>query len=113
MEPLLDAEGDGSEDELIEAPCKCIQHQLDVPVLVACECNCQLWLKELNHALTNIKKLLFSCHTKFEAGQHGLQAHQAQSIECYLWMVVENGQKSIDASKCAARSEGFAPHWGG
>jgi hypothetical protein len=35
MEPLLDAEGNGSEDELIEAPHKRIQHQLDVLVLIA------------------------------------------------------------------------------
>ena len=113
MEPLLDAEGNGSEDELIEAPHKRVRCQLDVLVLVAREQAHQLRLKELNQALTDIKKLLVSRRTKFEAGQHGLQAHRARSVECYLRMVVENGQKSIDVSERAAESEGFAPHWGG
>ena len=113
MEPLLDTEGDGSEDEPIEAPHKRVRRQLDVAVLITRECARQLRLKELNQALTDIKKLLVSRRTKFEAGQHGLQAHRARSIECYLRMVVENGRKSIDASKRAAESEGFAPHWGG
>ncbi|KAF8523101.1 hypothetical protein BU17DRAFT_75038 [Hysterangium stoloniferum] len=63
-------------------------------------------IKNCEISLTDIKKLLVYRHTKFEAGLHGLQAHRAQSIECYL-------QMSIDASKCAAESEGFAPHWGG
>jgi hypothetical protein len=48
MEPLLDAKGDGSEDELIEAPHKRVRRQLDVPVLVARERARQLRLKELN-----------------------------------------------------------------
>ena len=42
MEPLLDAEGDGSGDELTNAPCKRVQHQLDVPVLVRRKCTHQL-----------------------------------------------------------------------
>ena len=71
----MDAGGDESEDELINTPSKHVQHQLNVPVLVACERTHQLWLKELNQALTDIKRLLVSCHTKFEAGLHGLQAH--------------------------------------
>ena len=91
MEPFLDTEGNGSEDEPIEAPHKRVRHQLDVAVLVTRECARQLRLKELNQALTDIKKSLVLRRTKFEAGQHGLQAHRARSIECYLRMVVENG----------------------
>ena len=40
-------------------------------------------------------------------------SQHAWSIEYYLQMVVENGQKMIDASECAAKSEGFTPQWGG
>ena len=47
MEPLLDAKDDGHDDKSTDAPEKCIQCQLDVPILVTREHAHQLWLKEL------------------------------------------------------------------
>ncbi|KAG1727295.1 uncharacterized protein EDB91DRAFT_1061178 [Suillus paluster] len=71
------------------------------------------YLEELKGALAAIEKHLKSKKTAFIGGLNGLQAKRARSIQSYLMMVVKKGRLSIDASKRAAESHGFAAEWGG
>lgn len=62
--------------------------------------------------LVDIKKLIASKKTRFDAGGTGLQAHQARAVQSHLHMVVKNGRGGIDASEHAAEAQGFSSKWG-
>ncbi|KAI6035963.1 hypothetical protein BKA83DRAFT_4459587 [Pisolithus microcarpus] len=59
--------------------------------------------KALESALEDIEKLV--CSKK--------NAYHAQAIQSYLWMVVQNKKRHVNASECAAESQGFSERWGG
>ena len=69
--------------------------------------------KELEIALQDIEKVIASKRRTFMAGPSVLQAYRARAIQSYLWMVIHNKRKGIDASERAAESQGFAARWGG
>ncbi|KAI5990947.1 hypothetical protein EDD15DRAFT_2169699 [Pisolithus albus] len=69
--------------------------------------------KALESALEDIEKLICSKKNVFDTGQHGLQAYRARAIQSYLWMVVHNKKRHVDASERAAESQGFSERWGG
>ncbi|KAI6146346.1 hypothetical protein BKA82DRAFT_13154 [Pisolithus tinctorius] len=68
---------------------------------------------QLESALEDIEKIIHPKTNAFNAGQHGLQAYQAQAIQSCLWMVVHNKKNHIKASEWATESQGFAEQWGG
>jgi transposase len=68
--------------------------------------------EELQNALFHIEKTIASKRTKFAGGHAGLQARRTHAIQSYLFMVVKNGRKGMDASKIAAEAQGFSPKWG-
>jgi hypothetical protein len=92
-------------------PLKC--RRLDVPYRVGCQQLQEERRLLLEKALFDIEKLIASKKTKFEAGRGGLQARRAQAIQVYLFMVLKNKRKGVDASERAAEAQGFAAEWGG
>ena len=68
--------------------------------------------KAIESAIGDIKRHIHSKKTVFDAGQHGLQAYHAGAIQSCLWMAVRNKKNWIDASECAAESQGFSKQWG-
>jgi hypothetical protein len=86
---------------------------LDVPSWVthqkAQEEHCTI----LQCGLLDIKKVIALTKTKFVSGHEGLQAYRARAIQSYLFMIVKNGWRGIDASEQAAEAQGIAPKWGG
>ena len=87
--------------------------KLDIPVLKAQENVCNERRKQLQQALDDIKKLIKSKQTYFDAGQKSLQSYRALAIQSHLRMVVQNERGALDASKIAAESHCFAKIWGG
>jgi hypothetical protein len=67
----------------------------------------------LEKAFADIKKHLKSAKKKFEGGLKGLQARWAATIQSHLMLVVKNGHNFIPPSIQAAKTHGFAAHWGG
>ena len=90
-----------------------MRHKLDIPVLKAQENVCNERRKRLQQALDDIKKLIKTKQTYFDAGQKSLQSYRAIAIQSHLRMVVQNGQGAVDASGIAAESHCFAKIWGG
>jgi hypothetical protein len=89
------------------------RQKLDVPARDMRKRAQEARLEALKKGLLDIEKLIASKKTKFDAGQNGLQAYRARSIQICLQMVINNNRKLIDASKCAAESQGFAAKWAG
>jgi len=63
--------------------------------------------------LDEIWAVLQSKKTNFAAGVTGLQSYRVRAIQSHLLMLIKNGCHSIEASECAAESQGFAVKWGG
>jgi transposase len=97
----------------VRAPPQPKQRKLDV---LAREAHKQAYDEQrqrMEKGLQDIEKLIASKRAVFGAGQNGLQAYRARAIQSCLHMVVKNGQGLIEASECAAKSQGFAPSWSG
>ncbi|KAH9018306.1 hypothetical protein EDB84DRAFT_1626781 [Lactarius hengduanensis] len=94
-------------------PPKPKRRKLDTPARTAREQAKQARSQESKDALLDIEKLLTSKKTHFIAGANGLQSKRARSIQTCLHMVVNNKRHLINASECAAESQGFAVKWGG
>jgi hypothetical protein len=88
------------------------QHRLNVPIRVARQKVWQERCAVLQQGLVDIEKLIASKKTGFTAGHEGLQAYRARAIQSYLFMVVKNGRKEIEASQRAAEAQGFSHKWG-
>lgn len=89
------------------------RQKLDVPARVARKNAREVKAKILQKSLLDIEKLIASKRTAFDAGQAGLQAYRARTIQSCLHMVINNQRNLIDASERAAESQGFAAKWGG
>ncbi|KAG6894945.1 hypothetical protein C0992_003824 [Termitomyces sp. T32_za158] len=89
------------------------RRRLEIPVRTQREHSHKEKVKQLNEALADLKKLNKSKKTTFAGGPKGLQAVRTLAMQSFLCMVVKNGQLSVDASKRAAESYGFAAQWGG
>jgi len=88
------------------------RRKLDIPVLQARAKAREKRLEILTSALTDIKKLIRSRKTEFQAGTQGLQSYWAQAIDSYLRLVVREKMKGILASEVAAEALGFVKGWG-
>ncbi|KAH7902939.1 hypothetical protein BJ138DRAFT_1120921 [Hygrophoropsis aurantiaca] len=88
------------------------RHKLDIPYRMQRKLAHEQRTMEMKNALTAMEKLRLSKKTHFINGPNGLQAKQACAIESYLCLIIKNGRTSIDASKRAAESHGFAADWG-
>ncbi|KAG6875696.1 hypothetical protein C0993_007958 [Termitomyces sp. T159_Od127] len=86
---------------------------LEVPVRTQRERSHKEKVKQLNKALADLEKFNKSKKTTFAGGTKGLQAVCTLAMQSFLRMVVKNGRLSVDASKRAAESYGFAAQWGG
>lgn len=86
---------------------------MDVPAQVARQQAQEDRKKGLELALKDMEKLICSKHEIFKAGQNGLQEYQARAICSHLRMVIGGKCNAIEASQCAAESQGFAANWGG
>jgi len=89
------------------------RRRLDVPSRVARQKAREERRTILQRGLLDIEKVIASTKTKFVSGREGLQAYRARAIQSYLFMVVKNGRRGIDASERAAEAQGFARKWGG
>ncbi|KIJ46075.1 hypothetical protein M422DRAFT_250504 [Sphaerobolus stellatus SS14] len=114
VEDNEDSDGDEEQAALTPPPQK--RQKWVVPVLEekakhAKECN-----EKHQKALEDIEKLIQSKKEVFAAGKNGLQAYRARAIQSCLWMMLRSSDKKrkfIDASQCAAESQGFAAEWEG
>jgi hypothetical protein len=104
-------ESDKSDDE--SPPSKQKRQTLVIPAHMARKNARDARQVALREALMAIEKHIKSKKTIFAAGRNGMQAYHANAIQSYLWMVVHNGRKLIEASEIAAESQGFARKWGG
>ena len=92
-------------------PLKC--QKLDIPVRITRQ-NMKLTREAgLKKALTGIEKLIASKCDVFTAGRNGLQAYRGRAIQSCLHMMLNSKRGLVDASKRAAKSQGFAQNWGG
>jgi hypothetical protein len=89
------------------------RRRLDVPARVARQKAKEERRKVLEVALQDIEHIIGSKRMKFVAGREGLQAQRARAIQYYLYMVVKNQRKGIDASERAAEVMKLSPSWGG
>ncbi|KAG1775117.1 hypothetical protein EV702DRAFT_1180521 [Suillus placidus] len=109
-----DSDGDGAaqqNDQPAVLPLK--WRKLDVPYREQRRLAKETRLDEMKKALTSIEKLLKAKKTLFVGGPNRLQAKRTCSIQSYLTMVIKIKWLSIDASRRAAESHGFAANWGG
>ncbi|KJA16237.1 hypothetical protein HYPSUDRAFT_193377 [Hypholoma sublateritium FD-334 SS-4] len=97
----------------IRKPAPLKRRRLDVPSRVARQKAREERCAILQRGLTDIEKVIGSTRTNFVSGREGLQAYRARAIQSYLFMVVKNGRKGIEASERAAESQGFSAKWGG
>ncbi|KAJ3739808.1 hypothetical protein DFH05DRAFT_1537831 [Lentinula detonsa] len=117
---LSDLESEESESKDVEAeeeePPRKRRRVLEVPARVAKQAEKEARHKahrnELSQALTDIRWMIKSKRMKFEAGNCGLQAYRAHTIQSYLTMVIENGRSAMDALSIAAEAHGFSSKWG-
>lgn len=89
------------------------RQRLEIPAWLARQQKQAQNKKDLEQALDDIEKLVQSKKEVFDAGQHGLQAYRARSIQSCLWMIIRNKRGRIEASKRAAEGQGFSEQWGG
>ncbi|KZV70014.1 hypothetical protein PENSPDRAFT_632253 [Peniophora sp. CONT] len=89
------------------------RRKLDIPARQARELERRERLVTYGKALDAISKLIVSRKTKFQTGEHGLQARRARAIESCLHIVVKDKEKWTPASEKAAQANKFAPEWGG
>ncbi|KAI6123205.1 hypothetical protein EDD16DRAFT_1691577 [Pisolithus croceorrhizus] len=93
---------DSGSDSDVQTPPPLKQHWLEIPAHAACQQAQIQKQKALQSALEDVKKLICSKKNVFDA-----------AIQSYLWMVVQNKKSHIDASECAAESQGISERWGG
>lgn len=63
-------------------------------------------------ALKDMNRLLSSQRQQFEAGNNGLQARRARTIQSCLHMMVHGNRGMMGASQVAAEANGFSVGWG-
>lgn len=97
----------------IHAPPPLKRRRLEIPYRIAHQQAREERQKQLKQGLLDIEKLFESKKASFEVGHEGLQARRGRAIKSYLFMVVKNGCRSIDASQRAAEAQGFSAAWGG
>lgn len=89
------------------------QRKLEIPFHMERKRAKERHADERRMALEAIEKLLKLKKTNFVSGPDGLQAKQTRTIQSHLALIVKRGHSSIEASKHAAESHGFAAVWGG
>ncbi|KAG1762082.1 hypothetical protein EDD22DRAFT_778846 [Suillus occidentalis] len=111
--PLLTTPSESPSPLPTRQPPSLKRQRLEVPARVARQQAQNNRRIEMEQALKDVEVLIQSKKDLFDAGRNGLQAYRARAIQSYLWMVVHNKKKSIEASQRAAESQGFAEKWGG
>lgn len=108
-------EGDTDEDNEAgkeEPPMKRQRHILEIPAREAHRQKKLSRRKDLEHALKSIDGRITSQKTKWDGGEHGLEATCARAIRSYLQLVLKSS-KGIKASEIAAQSHNFLKVYGG
>lgn len=114
---VFECEIEGNTDEDNEAgqeepPMKRQWRILEIPAWEARRQKKLSCCKDLERALKSIDGRITSQKTKWDGGEHGLEATRAQAIRSYLQLVLK-GSKGIEASEIAAQSHNFSKVYGG
>lgn len=88
------------------------RRRLEVPVRTAHALKKAEMNKRKQLALVAIHKQIISRKTEFEAGDHGLQARRARSVETALHLMVNEKKSFMEASRIAAVAHRFKEGWG-